>query len=168
VIGCGPQGTGDMGGFLGQKDCQVVAVCDVKTSQLDQAKNAVNGAYQNQDCKTYHDFREVVARQDIDACLIATPDHWHVLVAMAAANAGKDVYVEKPLGITLGESIALRKVINQRQRVFQFGTQQRSGRLFRLASQIALNESIGKLKHINVWVPGSTPGGPGRPSRGPR
>lgn len=159
VIGCGPQGTGDMGGFLGQKDCQVVAVCDVKTSQLDQAKNAVNDAYQNQDCKTCHDFREVVARTDIDACLIATPDHWHVLVAMAAANAGKDVYVEKPLGITLGESIALRKVINQRQRVFQFGTQQRSGRLFRLASQLALNESIGKLKHINVWAPGSTPGG---------
>jgi predicted dehydrogenase len=159
VIGCGPQGIGDMSGFLGQKDCQVVAVCDVKTSQLEQAQSAVNSTYQNQDCKTYHDFRELLARKDIDACLIATPDHWHVLTALAAVNAGKDVYVEKPLGITLGEGILLRKAVNDRQRVFQFGTQQRSGRLFRLASLLALNGNIGKLRHINVWSPGSTPGG---------
>src|SRR5579859_6474300 len=79
VIGCGPQGLGDMGNFLKEKDCQVVAVCDVKSDQLEQARNAVNLHYQNRDCRTYHDFRELVARTDIDACLIATPDHWHVL-----------------------------------------------------------------------------------------
>jgi Oxidoreductase family, NAD-binding Rossmann fold len=96
VVGCigvGPQGQGDMGNFLNQKDAQVVAVCDVMASHLAQARDRVNQHYQNNDCKTYGDFREVVARKDIDAFLIATPDHWHVLAALAAVRAGKDVYV---------------------------------------------------------------------------
>ena len=159
VIGCGPQGTGDMGNFLRCDDCQVVAVCDVKSDQLEQARHAVNGHYQNQDCRTYEDFRELVARKDIDACLIATPDHWHVLTALAAVNSGKDIYVEKPLAVTLGEEQALRAAVHRRKRVFQFGTQQRSGRLFRLASEMARNGAIGQLKHINAWCVGSTPGG---------
>ena len=159
VIGCGPQGVGDMGNFLRQKDCQVVAVCDVKADRLQVARDAVNGHYQNQDCQTYHDFRELVARPGLDACLIATTDHWHVLTALAAVNAGKDVYVEKPLGVTLEEGQALRAAVHRHQRVFQFGTQQRSGRMFRLASELARNEAIGQLKHINVWAPGSAPGG---------
>jgi len=86
VIGCGPQGRADMGNFLNQENCQVVAVCDVKKDQLEQARAAVNGRYQNQDCRTYHDFHELVARPDIDACLIATPDHWHVLAALTAVG----------------------------------------------------------------------------------
>src|SRR5258708_1432995 len=111
VIGCiglGPQGQGDMGGFLNQKDAQVVAVCDVKTEQLEQACGTVNQRYQNKDCAKFGDFRELVARKDIDACLIATPDHWHVLVALAAAHAGKDIYLEKPMGLSLSEDWALR------------------------------------------------------------
>src|SRR5512140_3389853 len=100
-IGVGPQGQGDMGNFLNQKDAQVVAVCDVKTDQLEQARDAVNRQYGNQDCATYGDFREVLPRKDIDACLIATPDHWHVLVGIAAVQAGKDIYVEKPMGLSL-------------------------------------------------------------------
>jgi predicted dehydrogenase len=159
VIGCGPQGLGDMGNFLREKDCQVVAVCDVKSDQLQQARQAVNAHYQNQDCRTYHDFRELVARMDIDACLIATPDHWHVLTALAAVNSGKDVYVEKPLAPSLSEGQALRAAVQRKKRVFQFGTQQRSERLFRFVCQLARNGAIGKLKHINVWAPGSAPGG---------
>ncbi len=145
--------------FLGQTDCRVVAVCDVKTDQLALARQAVNGFYENQDCRTYHDFRELIARKDIDACLIATPDHWHVLVALAAVNSGKDVYVEKPLGLTLGEGQVLRKAVHRKKRIFQFGTWQRSVKHFRLAAEFVRNGRIGRLKHINVWAPGSTPGG---------
>src|ERR1051326_8383020 len=79
VIGCGPQGLGDMSNFLNERDCPVLAGCDVKIDQLEQARNVVNKRYENQDCCCYHDFRELLARSDIDACLIATPDHWHVL-----------------------------------------------------------------------------------------
>ncbi len=123
VIGCGPQGRGDMGNFLNQKNCQVAAVCDVKKDQLELARAAVNGKYENQDCRTYHDFRELLARKDIDACLIATPDHWHVVAGLAALNAGKDVYLEKPLAVTLEEGQILRRAVRRQKRVFQFGTQ---------------------------------------------
>ena len=162
VVGCigvGPQGQGDMGNFLRQKDAQVVAVCDVMDSHLEQARGRVNQHYQNNDCQTYHDFREVVARKDIDAFLIATPDHWHVLAALAAVRAGKDVYVEKPMGINLAEDWALRKEVRRHKRVFQFGTQQRSSRTFRLACELVRNGRIGKLKHVNVWSPASAAGG---------
>ncbi len=159
VIGCGPQGRGDMGNFLNQADCQVVAVCDLKDDQLELAKRVVDDRYGNQDCYTCHDFRELVARKDIDACLIATPDHWHVLTALAAVNSGKDIYLEKPLGLSLEEGQALRAAVHRRRRVFQFGTQQRSSRTFRLAAELVRNGRIGKLQHINIWSPGSSPGG---------
>jgi predicted dehydrogenase len=162
VVGCigvGPQGQGDMGNFLNQKDAQVVAVCDVSADHLDQARNRVNDHYHNKDCATYADFREVVARKDIDAFLIATPDHWHVLTAMAAVRAGKDVYLEKPMGLNLTEDWALRKEVHRYKRVFQFGTQQRSSRTFRFACELVRNGRIGKLQHINVWSPASAPGG---------
>ena len=148
-----------MGGFLNQKDAQVVAVCDVKTDQLELARRAANARYQNQDCATFGDFRELVSRKDIDACLIATPDHWHVLVALAAVGAGKDVYLEKPMGLSMEEDWALREAVHRNDRIFQFGTQQRSSRLFRLACELVRNGRIGTLKHINVWAPGSSPGG---------
>jgi len=160
VIGSGPQGRGDMSVFLDQNDCQVVAVCDVKADQLELAKNAVDKRYDNHDCQTYRDFRELVARKDIDACLIATPDHWHVLTAVAAVNSGKDVYLEKSLAVTLEEGQTLRKAVRERKRVFQFGTQQRSDRMFWLGCQLVRNGRIGKLQHINAWAPGSAPGGP--------
>lgn len=159
VIGCGPQGCGDMRNFLNQDDCQVVAVCDVKPDRLAVAKKMVDEHYKNQDCKVYTDFREVIGRKDIDACLIATPDHWHVVASLMAVNAGKDIYTEKPLGVTLEEGQVLRAAVHRRKRVFQFGTQQRSQRNFRFAAELARNERIGKLKHINVWSYGSAPGG---------
>ncbi len=159
-IGTGDRGRAVLDGFLVQKDVQVVAVCDVKTDQLALSSAQVNKRYQNQDCATYGDFREIVARKDIDAFLIATPDHWHVLAALAAVRAGKDVYLEKPMGLSLTEDWTLRKEVHRHKRVFQFGTQQRSSRLFRFACELVRNGRIGKLKHINVWAPGSAPGGP--------
>ena len=159
VIGCGPMGRGNLGNFLNHNDCQVVAVCDVKADQLALAKQAVDGRYQNQDCRPIHDFRDLVARPDIDACLIATPDHWHVLTSLAAVNSGKDIYTQKPLGVKLEEGQVLRAAVHRKKRVFQFGTQQRSSRNFRFAAELARNESIGRLKHINVWAYGSAPGG---------
>jgi predicted dehydrogenase len=159
-IGTGDRGRAVLDGFLAQKDVQVVAVCDAKADQLGLAREQVNKRYQNQDCATYGDFRELVARKDIDACLIATPDHWHVLAALAAVRAGKDVYLEKPMGLSLTEDWTLRKEVHRHQRVFQFGTQQRSSRLFRFACELVRNGRIGKLKRINVWAPGSAPGGP--------
>ncbi len=162
VVGCigtGAQGRGDLGNFLNQKDAQVVAVCDVKTDQAEQAQAMVNQRYNNKDCAVYKDFREIVARPDIDAFLIATPDHWHVLTALAAVRAGKDVYLEKPLSLRLEEDWALRNEVHSRKAVFQFGTQQRSSRLFRFACELVRNGRIGKLRHINVWAPGSAPGG---------
>jgi predicted dehydrogenase len=159
LIGSGPEGRGVTSWFFGEKDCRLVAVCDVKTDQLELARTAVNKANGAEDCQTYHDFRDLVARKDIDACIIATPDHWHVLNALAAVNAGKDVYVEKPLAVSLEEDQALRKAVRKHKRVFQFGTWQRSGRMFWLACQLVRNGRIGKLNHINAWAPGSTPGG---------
>ena len=162
-IGLGPQGRGVMSNFLPQSDARVVALCDVLKRNLDEAVKQVNGHYKNTDVKTYSDFRELLGRQDIDAVLIATPDHWHVPVAIAAAEAGKDMYVEKPLGLTVAEDQMLRKVCQSNQRIFQFGTQQRSGRQFRQACELARNGRLGKLKQINVWAAASRPGGPNDP-----
>src|SRR5581483_9799359 len=158
-IGTGERGRAVLEGFLLNEDVQVVAVCDVKTDQLSLAQEQVKRRYQNQDCATYAYLRQIVARKDIDAFLIATPDHWHVLAALAAVRAGKDVYLEKPMGLSLAEDFVLRKEVHRHQRVFQFGTQQRSARLFRFACELVRNGAIGKLKHINVWAPGSAPGG---------
>ncbi len=159
VIGTGPQGRGVMGGFLSQADARVAAVCDVKQDQLELARTAVNKRYENSDCKAYDDFRELLACPDIDAVLIATPDHWHVPVAVTAARAGKDIYLEKPMGLSLAEDQMLRQAVQKNKRVFQFGTQQRSSREFWRACQLVRNGRIGKLKHINVWAPASQPGG---------
>lgn len=159
AIGTGPQGRGDMAGFLAHADAQVLAVCDVKKDQLELARKQVNDRYQNQDCRTYGDFQEVLARKDIDAVLVATPDHWHVPISIAAAKARKDIYLEKPMGLTLAEDQALRKVVQKNKLIFQFGTQQRSSREFQRAVEIVRNGRIGQLKEIFVWAPASRPGG---------
>ncbi len=158
-VGIGPQGTAVMRNFLSQKDAQVVAVCDVKSNVLKAGQELVNKHYQGAGCATYKDFRELLARDDIDVVLAATPDHWHVLVALAAIEAGKDVYLEKPMGLSLAQDQALRSAVHRRGRVFQFGTQQRSSRDFRFACELVLNGRIGKLQTINVWSPGSSQGG---------
>lgn len=159
AIGVGPQGTGVMRNFLGQKDAQVVAVCDVKSNVLADRKKLVDRHYGDTGCATYGDFRELLARKDIDVALIATTDHWHVLCAIAAAKANKGMYVEKPMGVSLAEDQALRAACKRYDVRFQFGTQQRSSRQFLLACELVRNEKIGKLKRINVWSPPSNQGG---------
>ena len=158
-VGIGPQGTGVMRNFLSQKDAQVVAVCDVKSDVLKAGQELVNKHYQGTGCATYKDFRQLLARDDIDVVLVATPDHWHVLAALAAVRAGKDVYLEKPMGLSLAQDQALRTAVHRHGRVFQFGTQQRSSRDFRFACELALCGRLGKLHTINVWSPGSSQGG---------
>ncbi len=158
-IGVGPQGRGVMGGFLPQPDTRVIALCDVAKRNLNAALNQVNQRYQDNACKTYSDYRELLAREDIDAVLIATPDHWHVPVALAAARAGKDMYLEKPMGLSVQEDQLLRKTIQEQKRIFQFGTQQRSSSEFRRACEMVRNGRIGKLKQIDVWCAASRPGG---------
>jgi predicted dehydrogenase len=158
-IGVGPQGRGVMGNFLGQSDARVVAVCDVARPNLDPAMRQVNGHYQDNACQAYSDFRELLARDDIDAVLIATPDQWHVPISIAAARAGKDMYLEKPMGLTVAENQALRQAIETHRRVFQFGTQQRSSTQFRQACELVRNGRIGQLKQIDVWCNASRPGG---------
>lgn len=163
AVGVGPQGTGVMRNFLRQKDCQVVAVCDVKSNVLKARQDLVNKHYNSAGCKAYKNFEDVMARDDIDVILAAPPDHWHVLVALAAVKSGKDVYLEKPMGLSLAQDQALRTAVHRNGRVFQFGTQQRSSRNFRFACELALNGKLGKLHTINVWSPGSSQGGDATP-----
>lgn len=162
-IGTGPQGRGVMSNFLAQPDCHVVAICDVFKRNLNAAVEMVHKQYQNNDCATYADYRELLARSDIDAVLIATPDHWHVPIAVAAARANKDMYLEKPMGLSVEEDQILRRECQRHNRVFQFGTQQRSSEQFRLACELVRNRRIGKLQRINVWCAASRPGGPTDP-----
>jgi len=160
AIGVGPRGNGVLGGFLSQRDVQVVAVCDVKSWAREGTKKRVDGHYKNTDCAAYNDFRDLLDRGDLDAVSSATCDHWHVLTALHAVKAGCDVYLEKPMGLSLSECWALRAAVHRYGRVFQFGTQQRSDPKFRLACELVRNEKIGKLRTINVWSPGSARGGP--------
>lgn len=158
-IGVGPQGRYDMSGFLTQPDVRVVALSDVARPNLEKAAAQVKQKYGDAGCATYGDFRELLARRDIDAVLIASPDHWHVPMALAAVRAGKDVYLEKPMGLTVAEDLLLRKEVRERKRIFQFGTQQRSSSEFYRACALVRSGRIGKLQQINVWSSGSRPGG---------
>jgi predicted dehydrogenase len=142
-----------MGGFLGNSACQVVAVCDVDKNHLQGAKNTVDKKYNNQDCKTYSDFRELCARKDIDGVMLALPDHWHALVAVEAANHGKDIYGEKPLARTIAEQQAIVKAVQKNKRIWQTGSWQRSERHFHYASEIVRNGLIGKIKRVEVGLP---------------
>jgi len=150
TIGVGPQGCGVMRVILGEPDAQVVAVCDVNANRRVEAQALVNGKYGDTGCAGYNDFREVLARDDIDAVHIATPDHWHVPMALAAARAGKDMYVEKPLGLSLAADQALRDAIHSHGNVFQFGTQHRSERNFRFGCELVRNGGIGRVRTIRV------------------
>jgi predicted dehydrogenase len=159
LIGAGPQGQAVTKGFLVEDDARVVAVCDVKSDQRLKARDLVDEHYEDRSCAAFSDFREVLARPDVDAVIVATPDHWHVLIALAAVRAGKDVYLEKPMGLSVAEDQALRAAVRETGRVFQFGTQQRSSAFFRRACEIVRNGRIGALRHVDVWCIGSVPGG---------
>jgi predicted dehydrogenase len=162
-IGMGKQNRGLLGGFLGKTECQAVAVCDVDTTRRNAAKKQVEDFYAKKNdaafkgCDTYNDFRELLARPDIDAVVIATPDHWHAPISIAAANAGKDIYCEKPLCQSIVEARAMVRAVRKNKRVFQTGSMQRSAREFRVACELVRNDAIGRVVEVKVGI-----GGPGQ------
>ncbi len=163
VVGCigvGNRGRGIMGSALSVRGTQVVAVCDVKPDCREKAAAMVNKTYDNADCAMFNEHEAITSRDDIDACIVGSCDHWHVLHALAATRAKKDVYVEKPLGVTLAQDQALRSAVHEHKTIFQFGTQQRSQREFHRACQLVRNGRVGELKTIRVWAPPSVAGGP--------
>lgn len=159
-IGVGKQGMGLLGGFLASKEIEVVAVCDVDTSRRENARRIVDAHYSKQkgesfrSCAAYLDFRELIAGDDMDAVVIATPDHWHALIAIAAANSGKDIYCEKPLCQSIHEARAMVNAVQRNGRVFQTGSMQRSSKEFRVACELVRNGVIGKIQTVHVGVSG--------------
>lgn len=155
-IGMGKQMGGHLGNCLGRDDIEVLAVCDVDTTRREHAKKRVDTAYSAkagtayQGCAAYNDFRELIARKDIDLVIIATPDHWHAYIAIAAVRAGKDVYCEKPLTYNVHEAVELVKAVRQANRVFQVGSQQRSSKEFRVAAELVRNGVLGRVDSIHV------------------
>jgi predicted dehydrogenase len=152
-IGVGWMGEGNLDSFLGQKDCRVVAIADVDESHLQNGVNKVNKRYQNKDCRGFKDFRELLARNDIDAVCISTPDHWHAIPAIEAAKAKKDIYCEKPLSHTFAEGVAMVEAVQKNQRIWQTGSWQRSVPNFRQGAELVLNGYIGKVKRVEVGLP---------------
>ena len=151
-IGVGGRGSGHVGSLLGARDVQVLAVCDPYKSKIAKNKARVDRRYKG--CGAYQDFRQLLAREDIDAVFIASPENWHALHSIHAVRAGKDVYCEKALSLTVAEGRALCKAVRRYGRVFQIGTQQRSDARFRMACELARNGYLGKLHTIKVGVPG--------------
>ena len=153
VIGMGWQGPSNTQAFLAEPACQVVAACDLDADHLQDALNLVNDHYQTKDCKGYHDYRELLAREDIDAVMIAVPDHWHELVATEAARRKKDVYGEKPLAKTIAEQQAIVRAVEKNKIIWQMGSWQRSVPTFHKAAEIVRNGLIGTVTHVEVGLP---------------
>jgi predicted dehydrogenase len=152
-IGTGGQGRGLMGIFLGFPETHVVACADVDDKHLAEGVAMPNEKYGNEDCRGYHDFRELVARDDLDAVVVATPDHWHAMASIAALDAGKDVYCEKPLANSVFESRAIVDAVKRNNRVLQTGSMERSNEKCRYAAELVRNGRIGKLKEIRINLP---------------
>ncbi len=159
LIGVGNMGTAHLRAFLGYRDVQVLAVCDVDRTKRDKARQTVAeryGSTAGRGCAAYHAFEELLARDDLDAVVIAVPEHWHAIIAIAACRAGKDVYCEKPLALTVREARAMVRAARRYDRVFQTGSQQRSAANFRYACELVRNGRIGKLQTVHVGVGGTS------------
>ena len=164
-VGLGTQGVGLMRGFLPRTDATVLAVSDVDTTRRKNAKRIVEIRYEAEmtagsykGCAEYNDFQELLARKDIDGVVIATPDHWHALISIAAAQAGKDVYCEKPMSHTIHEGRAMVNAVRANKRILQVGSMQRSMTEFRVTCELIRNGILGTVMKVDVAV-----GGPGRP-----
>jgi len=151
-IGVGNRGRGLLRGFMNCQGVQCVAVSDAYKSRREACAEMIQG-------KAYADFRDLLARDDIDAVVVATQDHWHVPIAIAAAKAGKDAYVEKPLGISIEQNLLCRKVFREKKRVFQYGTQQRSSGHCRFGCELVRSGRIGKIQRMEVIAPNGGAGG---------
>ena len=170
IIGCGSQCNGDIGVFGGPR-CQILAVCDPNREGVGYmgglskggrepfrrrveswyAADMRSGKYKG--CDAYVDFSEIVRRDDIDAALVCTPDHWHVPISLACVESGKDVYCEKPLSLTIREGRVLSDAVARHGRIFQVGSQQRSSTYFRRACELVRNGRIGKLRRVRAGLP---------------
>jgi predicted dehydrogenase len=153
VVGTGGQAGGLTENAIRHKNTRIVALCDVDSKRLAEAKGLVDQYYENEDCTAYSDYRELIARDDIDAVIVATPDHWHALVCVEAARHGKDIYCEKPLTYSLGEGQMVVKTVQEHKRVFQTGSMQRSAPNFKQACQLVRNGHLGEIKQILVALP---------------
>jgi predicted dehydrogenase len=157
-IGVGGQGTNLLRNFLAVDSAASVAICDPFRERRERAAGFVQES-QKHEPKLYNDFRELLADKSIDAVIIATPDHWHVPIGLAAVRAGKDVYIEKPLGHSLAQNQAMLAAVKQHDRIFQYGTQQRSSEMIKRGIELVLNGYIGDLERLEVWAPGGQGGG---------
>jgi len=156
-IGMGGRGRGDMRAILGFSEVRVVAVCDVVSSHCNMAKAMVDRRYGNNECKSYNDFREIIARDDIDAVLIATPDHWHAIIAIEAMTHGKDVYCEKPETLTVREGRIMVETARRFGRVFSGGSQRVWGD-YNWFHKMIYGGRIGEV--MEGWVNVGGPSGP--------
>jgi predicted dehydrogenase len=145
LIGCSGQGVGDLRDCLKAPDTKAVALCDVDQTQLAKAKQRFS------DADTTADFRRILDRQDVDAVIIATPDHWHAIPALQTLQAGKDLYLEKPIGHTIREGQLLVKATENSKQVVSVGLQQRSGTLFLKAQEIIRSGQLGKISLVHCW-----------------
>jgi len=152
-IGVGGMGTHDLKTFLSKNESQITAVCDVDSNHRDIACKMVNEKYCNEDCVGYNDFRELLAREDIDAAVIVVPDQWHSVMSICAARAGKDIYAQKPLAYTISEGRAIVDEVTKAGVVWQTGSQQRSDSRFRFACELVRNGRIGKVHTVKVGLP---------------
>jgi predicted dehydrogenase len=153
VIGCGGQSRGLTENAIKHKNTHIVALCDVDKKQLAESKRLVDQYYGNEDGAAYSDYRELLARDDIDAIICATPDHWHALICVEAARRGMDIYCEKPLTWSLGEGRAVVKAVKENNIVFQTGSMQRSDNKFKHACQLVRNGHLGRIRRILVSLP---------------
>ena len=157
-IGVGGQGSGLLRNFLSVPGATSVAIADPFRQRREAAGQKVK-ELQGHDPKLYNDFREFLADPNIDAVIIATPDHWHVPIGLAAVRAGKDVYIEKPLGHTLAQNKAMLDACLKHDRIFQYGTQQRSQEILRRGIELVINGTIGDVERIDIWANKGSSGG---------
>lgn len=162
IIGVGGQGGAHLRLLVNEPRVRIVAVCDVDQGRRETAKKQVETAYAAasptgtyQGCTAIEDFRDLMARPDIDAVLIAVPDHWHALILIHAARAGKDIYAEKPFSLTIPEGRAMVKAVQETGVVCQIGSQQRSSAEFQRCVELARNGFLGQLTHVKVGLPSS-------------
>ncbi len=179
IIGCGNQSSVDIPEFLKNDDCQIVAVCDVNKASFgykdakqflgrEPQRDFVNRFYAGKarsgefkGCEAYSDFRQVLARKDVDAVAIIAPDHWHAIMTILAAKAGKDIYCQKPLTLFIGEGKEMIRAVRQHKRILQTGSQWRSNPLIRRACELVRNGRIGKLQRVETFVAENNFTGPG-------
>lgn len=167
VVGVGGHGSFHVRNWATSPHSQLVAVCDIHRGRTAKAKHFADAIQGKDSCAVYHDFRELIARDDIDAVSIATPDHWHALIALAAIRAGKHVYLEKPVAYTIAQGRAIAEAVRRHGVILQNGTQQRSMRFFQRIAWHAASGHLGKLTHAIATAPYGLQGGDPTPTDPP-